>query len=447
MLRAIRAGRCVQGSRIDPVGELRYAAAVTPSRRELLQLLGASTALLAVGCGDGVDGSGPVIAAAAVLDPDEDSFVVAIWSRLTRGDAIVRVRAEGRVVVEEPFELVGEIARVEVNGLEAGRRYDVAIELGSVTLSHRVRTAPAADDARPVRIAVSADCDPNPDFASGLLDAIVAAEPELMISLGDFPYTDNGPPAQTVAEYRVRHLELRSHPPVRALLEACGLCAIYDDHEFRNDWDARFVAAEPQRYAAAMQVWDEFFPQRAPVDDIRYRSWRWGAHLECFLLDCRRFRSANSARDDEDKTMLGAAQRAWLIDGVARSTATFKLVLTSVALDFGAGGDHWVGFKTERDGILAALLGVPGVLFVSADQHWFAAHRHAFGIREIQVGPLARGLGTPQGSPSSVLFRAVRYNAGIIDVDGERLVFSALGEDGEVFYRETLSADDLTPRA
>jgi len=430
---------------------------VTPSRRELLQLLGASTALFAVGCGDG-NGRGE-IAAAAVLDPDEDSFVVAIWCRFAGSDATVRVRTqstgdgavsreEDRLVVEMVCALDGEIGRVEVTGLDADTRYEVAMVIGGVTLTHRVRTAPAADDPRAVRIAVSADCDPNPEFASGMLDAIVAAEPELMISLGDFPYTDNGPPAQTVAEYRARHVELRSHPPVRALLEVCGLCDIYDDHEFRNDWDARFVALEPARYAAAMQVWDEFFPLRAQDGDIRYRSWRWGAHVECFLLDCRRFRSANSAPDDERKTMLGAAQHRWLIDGVTRSTATFKLVLTSVALDYGAGTDHWVGFRTERDAMLAALVDVPGVLFVSADQHWFASHRHAFGIREFQVGPLARGLGTPpSGSPPGVVFRAVRYNAGIIDIDGDQLTFSALGDDGEVFYRETLSAAELTPRA
>ena len=445
--------RCVSGATsgvlgIDRIRELRYAAAVTPSRRELLQLLGASTALFAVGCSDGGGGGASEIAATAVLDPDNDSFVVAIWSRLAGSAAIVRVRTEDRLVAEMVCALDGEIGRVEVTGLDADTRYEVAIAISGVTLAHRVRTSPADDDPRPVRLAVSADCDPNPEFASGLLDAVAAAEPELMISLGDFPYTDNGPPAQTVAEYRARHAELRSHPPVRALLEACGLCGIYDDHEFRNDWDARFVGAEPERYAAAMQVWDEFFPLRAPDGDIRYRSWRWGAHVECFLLDCRRFRSANNARDDERKTMLGAVQRQWLIDGVTRSTATFKLVLTSVALDHGAGTDHWVAFRTERDAILETLVGVPGVLFVSADQHWFASHRHALGVREIQVGPLARGLGTPPvSSPPSVVFRAVRYNAGIIDVDGEQLTFSALGDDGEVFYRETLSATDLTPRA
>jgi alkaline phosphatase D len=416
---------------------------MTPSRRELLQLLGASTAMLAVGCVASEDAG----AATAVLDPDENSFVIAIWSPLAAREAIVSVRTADQLVTEMRSTLDGELGRVEVSGLEPGTAYEVEILIGGRLLTHRVRTAPAADDPRPVRIAVSADCDPNPAFASGMLATVVAAQPELMISLGDFPYTDNGPPAQTVPQYRARHVELRAHPPVQAMLEACGLHAIYDDHEFRNDWDAMFVAAEPARYAAAMQVWDEFFPLRAPVSEIRYRSWRWGPNLECFLLDCRRFRSANAAPDDERKTMLGATQRAWLIDGVTRSTATFKLVLTSVALDFGAGTDHWVGFKTERDAILAALVGVPGVLFVSADQHWFAAQRHAFGIREMQVGPLARGLGTPPGSPPGVLFRAVRYNAGLIDIDGDQLTFTALGEDGEAFYRETLSTADLTPRA
>jgi hypothetical protein len=93
-----------------------------------------------------------------------------------------------------------------------------------------------------------------------------------------------------------------------------------------------------------------------------------------------------------------------------------------------------------------AIVGTPGVLFVSADQHYFAAHRHAHGIREFQVGPLARGLGM-FGSPGpGVMFRAQRYNVGVIDVESDRLVFAGLGAGGDRFYEETLSVDDLTPR-
>jgi phosphodiesterase/alkaline phosphatase D-like protein len=109
---------------------------------------------------------------------------------------------------------------------------------------------------------------------------------------------------------------------------------------------------------------------------VRYRSWRWGQHLECFLLDTRRFRSANDAVDSAAKTMLGGPQEAWLADALARSTATFKLVCTSVPLDFGIGNDHWATFQTARQRLFDAAATPRGVVFVSADQHWFASHRH-----------------------------------------------------------------------
>jgi hypothetical protein len=428
-----------------------------PTRREVLQLLGAGTLALAAGCGDNL----AAVAATAVLDPDEHSVVVTVWTPFSVSGASIAVRTGGVLVREVLLALDGGRGALEVAGLVADTAHEITIAVaGSPAVTHTVRTAPGADDPRPVRLAISADYDPNPAFATGILEAVIAAAPELVISIGDFPYTDNGPPAVTVAAYRERHAELRTHPPVRALLSACGLAAIYDDHEFRNDWNAASAAAEPERYTAALQVWDEFFPRRprqqprrplaqlgAPNDEIRYRSWRWGAHLECFLLDCRRFRSANDAPDDGAKTMLGAAQRRWLIDGLTASTATFKLVLTSVPLDFGRGDDHWASFTTERDAIFGAIVGIPGVLFMTADQHWFASHRHAFGIREIQIGPVARGFGEPLGAPPGVLFRAVRYNAGLIDVDGVHLTVTGIGEDGEPFYREVLTAADLTPRS
>ncbi|HWU87345.1 MAG TPA: alkaline phosphatase D family protein, partial [Kofleriaceae bacterium] len=205
-------------------------------------------------------------------------------------------------------------------------------------------------------------------------------------------------------------------------------------------------AAEGARYAAATAVWDEFFPLRDPAGEVRYRSWRWGAHAECFLLDCRRFRSANADPDGPAKTMLGAAQRAWLTDAIARSTATFKLVFTSVPLDFGNGDDHWAAFRTERQAIFDAVTGIRGVVFFSADQHWFASHRHAYGIREFQVGPFARGILTPPPPAPGVLFRERQYNAGLIDIDGDRIAIAGLGPDGARFYEETLTADELTPR-
>jgi alkaline phosphatase D len=357
--------------------------------------------------------------------------------------------ASGDAIVASTAVELGEShsAVAELRGLLPATSYQVSIVSDAgYRVVHQARTAPSADDPRPVRLAIGADLDPHPDFDSDVLEHIAAASPELFVSLGDFPYTDNGPPAVTLAEYRQRHAETRTAPKVRALLAAVGMRAIYDDHEFRNDWDARFVAAEGARYAAATAVWDEFFPVRGAAGEVRYRSWRWGANAECFLLDCRRFRSANGDPDGPAKTMLGAAQRAWLTGALASSTATFKLVFTSVPLDFGNGNDHWAAFRTERQAIFDAAVGIRGVVFVSADQHWFAAHRHAYGIRELQVGPLARGILTPPPPAPGVLFRKLEYNAGLIDIAGDRITIAGLGPDGARFYEETLTADELTPR-
>ncbi|MDB4958450.1 MAG: Phosphodiesterase/alkaline phosphatase [Myxococcales bacterium] len=431
---------------------MRYPGVVMnggPSRRDVLRLAGVSAGTLLLGCGDNQTSSPPgADQAVAILEPTNDAFIVSIWAPFARLASVsVQVGRTPFLSTMIGIDPESGQAMIDVSGLEPSQAYEVTVTTNDgVRLGpHHVRTAPSADDARPVRIAVSADLDPSPEFTSDILSHLTAADPEVYVSIGDFPYTDNGPPAVTVTGYRARHAELRTDPGVRSWLETVGVRAIYDDHEFRNDWDAMFEAAERDRFVAAMQVWDEFFPIRHPVDNIRYRRWMWGANIECFLLDCRRFRSANAAPDDANKTMLGAQQRAWLVDGVISSTAAFKVVFTSIPLAFGIGNDHWSSFTTERDAIFAALVGTPGVLFVSGDQHSFGAFEHAHGVREFQIGPLARGVIMPGPLVPGVLFRSAQYNFGLIDVDGDTLTFSGVGATGEVFYKETLTAAQLTP--
>ena len=409
-----------------------------PTRRDLFKLAGASAVGLALGCGAS---SGEI--ASAVVEPSGDRVTVAVWTQRSAARGAVAITGPDGKTRTTMLELHDGVGAVELDGLAPATVYQLAVSVDGATLDHRVRTAPADDDPAPARIAIIADIDPSPEFETDLFDQVVAQAPDLTIAIGDFPYTDNGPPAETLAEYRARHAEVRLHPPVRRLLAASAVRAIYDDHEFRNDWDAMRAAAEPARLTAALQCWDEFFPVAA---EHKYRNWRWGAHLECFLLDCRRYRSANAAPDDASKTMLGAEQLAWILDAVARSTAPFKLIFTSIPLDFGVGIDHWAAYKTERAVLFDGLLDIPGILFVTADQHWFAAHRHAYGIREIQIGPVARGILTPGPPVTGVLYRAQRYNAGIVDVAPDSLTITGLGEAGEAFYTETFTPADLTPR-
>jgi alkaline phosphatase D len=423
------------------------------SRRDVLKLAGAGAALAVVSCGDN-DATQPPGAGhgAVVFEPAPDGFLLSAWAETARTFAVTIADSTGETIATETID-VGDNrqAVLAITGLAPRTSYSITAIAndGALCGPHLVRTAPDDADTGPVRLAVGADLDPIPLFESGLLGQLVAANPDVLLTIGDFPYTDDGPDvALTVEPYRDRHAQLRTYEPMRAVMQAMPLISIYDDHEFRNNWDAMFVMTEPDRYAAAMQVWDEFFPQRDAVGDVRYRNIRWGANLEIFVLDCRRFRSADAAPDDANKTMIGATQKAWLYQVLAASTATFKLILTSIPLDFGVGNDHWAAFSTEREEILGVIAAqqISGVLFVSGDQHYFAAYTHSHGLREFQIGPLGRGLGTIGPDGPGVLYRNVQYNFGLIDIDGDELTMSGVGADGTVFYKETMSAASLAPQ-
>ncbi|PYO30787.1 MAG: glycerophosphodiester phosphodiesterase, partial [Candidatus Rokuibacteriota bacterium] len=160
----------------------------------------------------------------------------------------------------------------------------------------------------------------------------------------------------------------------------------------RND----FSGPSEKLTKVGRQAFLDYFPIRPPDDDPArlYRKFRWGSLLEVFILDTRQYRSPNTEPDGPAKTMLGAAQKRWLIDSVAASTATWKVVVSSVPLSVPTGGkahDSWsnanvlgfpeenaTGFALERDAILRGFRerGVENLVFLAADVHHAELIRH-----------------------------------------------------------------------
>lgn len=412
------------------------------TRRAILQGAGALTAAALVpGCGD------PGALTALVLEVEATRALIAVWSPSARSvDVVVGTAAgAGAAAATVALDAHGHGA-LDVTELGPDTAYRVRVlapdggEHGPLAFV----TAPVETEPRPLRLMVSADVDEDGAYASPIFDTIAAAPPDLFVALGDWPYADNGPSATTRAGYEAKYARGRLEPRFAPWMAATSFRAIYDDHEFANDWDGAARAADPARHAAALAAWDAWFPRRG--DGPRYRRWRWGALCECFLLDCRNYRSANDAPDGPAKTMLGAVQRRWLVDGLRASTAPFKLVFSSVPLDFGNADDHWAAFADERDAILGELAAarLAGMLWLSADQHWFAAHQHRDRVREFQVGPLSRGLLTPPPPRPGVLTRVHEYNVGLIEITAApRLRFRALGATGATLYDEAFTPADL----
>ncbi len=213
----------------------------------------------------------------------------------------------------------------------------------------------------------------------------------------------------TVEEIYAAHWRYnRADPGFQAFLRSTPMYIQWDDHEVINDFGAAWpvLAAAPDRagypniVAAGRKTFFDFHPfTRHPDEADRiYRAVRWGRDVELFILDARSYRSENRAADDPDagKTMLGAAQLAWLKDALASSTATWKVVSSDVPLaiptgsrpealgrDAFAGGSSppgaaGTGFERELFDLLEHLdaEAVANIVFIATDVHFAAQFRY-----------------------------------------------------------------------
>lgn len=424
-----------------------------PSRRDWLRFIGRATVaatLTSHACGDNLPYLAASDAVGAIVEPHSSGFTLSLWcARRTSVFVEVLHAVTGEPVVSRIGFLAANVgSHLTFTELPAATPFLVHATLhnGAEIGPFFARTAPPPDVAAPTRWVVAADIDIDSPHDPSIFANMVAADVDGAFTLGDFPYCDNGPAlAWSLNEYRAIHARTRAYPPIHRWLRSMPLRSIYDDHEFRNDWRPEFVQREGDRYAAAMAAWDEFFPIAGAPPEIRYRHWRWGALLEGFVLDTRRFRNNPSDPESPDKTILGKPQLAWLLNGLAQSTAKFKIVSTSVPLGFGNGIDHWAGYTTERAELMNALARMKkeGVLFISGDQHWFASHRHPNGTREAQFGAVARGPRLPPPAVDGVIARVEGLNFGVIDIQPNLITITDHHPDGHELYREALTAEAM----
>jgi alkaline phosphatase D len=272
--------------------------------------------------------------------------------------------------------------------------------------------------------------------------------------------------ARTLAQYRARHRYNREDGPLRALLATTSVYAIWDDHEVRNDFSGPGDALMPVGRRALLDYW----PIAPPAEDPTrlYRRFRWGRLLEVFILDTRQYRSANTDPDGPGKTMLGAAQKRWLLDGVASSGALWKVVVSSVSLSIPTGRpearDSWTGagpfglpldgagFATERDAILGQLRArnVRNLVFVAADVHHAELIRHhptpEWLFHEAVAGPLSATMGRPRPldvtlNPRSLFARGGVFNFGEVTVEPAHLTVRFIDDTGAMLFTHTIGPD------
>lgn len=318
-------------------------------------------------------------------------------------------------------------------GLSAGATYHYRFREdttgGEVSDTGRFRTAPDPGVSVPFKMVYSGDSNTVPDPDTGepkyghfeVLSAAAAEDPDVFGFLGDTIYSDDPAPIFALPDYWAKYKAVRDptlFPGVQEILRSTSTIAEWSDHEVVNDWNP--LTVDPTQRANGEAAFRRYMPIRdaGPL----YRSFKWGKDIEIFSLDGRSYRSPQADADpanpgicdntytglpdlaptapalmrmifgalltelqyptqgdclglirNSSRTMLGAAQKAWLKSGLQTSTAKFKLVMNETPIQeyFALPYDRWEGYEAERREFINFIKNnsIQGVLWLTTDTH------------------------------------------------------------------------------
>lgn len=303
----------------------------------------------------------------------------------------------------------------EVVGLRPDREYWYRFRVGDdLSPVGRTRTAPALGTALASMRFAFASCQLYSDGWFTAFDHMAQDELDLIVHLGDYIYEGANVgrlgrahlPAHeifTLEDYRIRYSQYKLDPSLQAAHASAPWVVAPDDHDLENNWagDTSQLDTEPDqdpavfraRRAAAYKAYYENLPLRkssmpsGPEMQV-FRRLTFGGLLQLNVLDTRRWRTDQleacagdcTGRWGEHRTMLGAEQEAWLLEGLGSSRATWNILANQVFMmqaDHDAGEperygmDPWDGYAAARQRLFDGVheRNVENFVVVTGDAH------------------------------------------------------------------------------
>jgi alkaline phosphatase D len=476
------------------------------TRRRALQLGGAAAggAALAAVTGQPVAQAGaPAVFAHGVASGDPLPQGVLLWTRVTPTPQATPGSGRGaqvpvgwEVAADEHFRSVvrrgtvrtgparDHTVKVEVGGLAPATTYWYRFTcVGSPSPVGRTRTAPAPAARVPrLRMAVVSCANAQAGWFSAYRHLAARTDLDLVVHLGDYLYEygpgeyqardvvvrPHDPPREvrSLSDYRRRHAQYKTDPDLQALHAAAPWVVTWDDHESANDaWSGGAENHTPgternwrTRRAASQQAYAEWMPVRYEPGGLLYRRLTFGRLASLSMLDLRTYRDRQAASPvdpalaDPGRSITGAAQLSFLLDGLADPGVQWKLVgnpvmiapvrfpntldtssLAGVATLLGAGSatapvsgapynvDQWDGYPVDRAKVLGHLRdrGITDAVFLTGDIHsgWAAdlpadaatypVTGDSVGVELVCTSVTSDNLDDVTGSPPGTTSRAV----------------------------------------
>jgi alkaline phosphatase D len=367
----------------------------------------------------------PFMLGVASGDPRPDGMV--LWTRLAAAPLDVgggmgtrNVPVDWQVATDQAFANIvasgtetaipGEAHSVhaEPRGLPAGAEFFYRFRAdGFLSPVGRTRTAPApGTDPGTLKFAF-ASCQ---HFEEGWYHAhrfMAADDPDLILFLGDYMYEKPSGLAtrvrwfvdfdetDTLSEYRQKYAQIRTDPNIQASHAAAPWLAVFDDHELKNNWWGVSSDVPDTRKQASFQAFWENMPLPKAMKPVSasiplYRRVGWGSLARFHMMDTRQYRWKQAPNGNcteirrTDRTLTGATQEQWLLDGLAAGGSRWDFLGQQV---FFAGNDAdgatstcdvnedaWDGYTASRQRITQGWVDRqvrnPVVLTGDVHRHW-----------------------------------------------------------------------------
>ena len=225
------------------------------------------------------------------------------------------------------------------------------------------------------------------DKPQPIWDAIVAADPDVFLFIGDNIYGDS----EDMTVLKQKWDLLGAQVGYQKLRSTCPVLATWDDHDFgANDAGREYPKKEESK-----KLFLDFFGEpentprrcRAGIYDAKVVG-PVGKRIQFILLDTRYFRSPLVERDwqpepgegdsgpygrnlDPTATILGTAQWKWLEEQL-QVPAEVRIIASSIqVIPDGHHWEKWGNLPLQRQRLLEVIRssGATGVIFISGDRH------------------------------------------------------------------------------
>ena len=294
---------------------------------------------------------------------------------------------------------------------------------------------------------------------------ILADQPDLFIFGGDNVYASDVP--FSLDKLNAAYATLAVQPGFAQLRATVPHIAIWDDHDYGvNDGGAEFTHKQVSK-EAFLRFWKVAADDPRTGRDGLYHAYSYGPlaqRVQVILLDTRWHRSPWKPTDqrnapgkerylpdvDPAKTMLGAAQWAWL-EAQLREPAALRLIVSGIQVIVdGHGWEGWANFPRERERLYALVRSTraSGVIWLSGDRHIGALYRQAEGAPYPMYELTSSGMTHPwadakEAGPNRLgeLFTALHF--GVVEIDwAKRQVSLQIKDVNRVVQREVVVAMD-----